>query len=67
MRGVGEERLLLAFRPNEVILSTDGASLDVWVALYTGSGTSFGGCRGLLPSALLYGRTKEKKIGEVKR
>lgn len=67
MRGVGEERLLLAFRPNEVILSTDGASLDVWVALYTGGGTSFGGCRGLLPSALLYGRTKEKKIGEVKR
>lgn len=67
MRGVGDKKLLLAFRPHGVFLLTDGGSLDVWVALYHGKEASFGGCRGLLPSGLLYGRVNGKKIGDVKR
>lgn len=56
MVGVGGEQLLLAFRPDRVTLVQDGGTLDVWVALYTGDAARFGGCRGLLPSSLLYGR-----------
>ena len=56
MRGAGGERLLLAFRPDEVRLISDGALLDVWVALYRDDAVRFGGCRGLLPASLLYGR-----------
>ncbi len=64
MRSAGGEKLLLAFSPDEVRLLSDGRRLDVWVALYTADDTRFGGCRGLLPASLLYGRAaaKEKKI-----
>lgn len=63
MRGAGGDRLLLAFRPDEVRLMSDGAVLDVWVALYTADTVRFGGCRGLLPASLLYGRNKNAPIG----
>ncbi len=56
MKGAGGERLLLAFRADEVRLLSDGGSLDVWLALYTSDTTRFGGCRGLCPATLLYGR-----------
>lgn len=56
LRGVGGEHLILAFRPDEVRLLTDGGTLDVWVGLYPSESTRFGGCRGLLPASLLYGR-----------
>jgi sigma-E processing peptidase SpoIIGA len=56
MKGAGGERLLLAFRPDEVRLLSDGATLDVWVAIYAADTVRFGGCRGLLPATLLYAR-----------
>ena len=56
MKGAGGDRLLLAFRPDEVRLLSDGATLDVWVAIYTADTARFGGCRGLLPATLLYAR-----------
>lgn len=66
MVSVGGEQLLLAFRPDAVTLVQDGGTLDVWVALYTGDAARFGGCRGLLPSSLLYARggmlKKEKGV-----
>ena len=69
--GVSGERLLLAFRADEVTLVADGGSLDVWVALYTGNTARFGGCRGLFPSSLLYARAsasnKEKQGTNKKR
>lgn len=70
MRGAGGERLLLAFRPDEVRLLSDGATLDVWVALYTSENARFGGCRGLLPASLLYARDNgsfEKKHTKTKK
>ena len=65
--GVGGERLLLAFRPDEITLLTDGGSLDAWVVLYTGKGVRFDGCRGLLPASLLYGRAAHAKNARTKR
>lgn len=67
MRTVGEERLLLAFRPSEVLLLGDGGSLDVWVALATERAGRYGGCSGLFPANLLYGRTANGKTKKVKR
>lgn len=70
MKGAGGERLLLAFRPDEVRLLSDGATLDVWVALYTADSARFGGCRGLLPASLLYARDGggfEKKHMKTKK
>ncbi len=71
MVGVGGERLLLAFRPDEVRLLSDGGTLDVWVAIYTSDTARFGGCRGLFPSSLLYGRegrpTETKTISRTKK
>ena len=61
MQGAGGEKLLLAFRPDHVVLLSDGRPLDVFVALYTADSTRFGGCRGLLSSGLLYGRSGTKK------
>lgn len=61
MQGAGGEKLLLAFRPDQVCLLSDGRPLDVFVALYTADSTRFGGCRGLLSSGLLYGRGGTKK------
>ncbi len=61
MASVGGERLLLAFRPDDVTLTEDGGSLDVWVALYTGSTARFGGFYGLFPSTLLYARETARK------
>ena len=56
MVGAGGERLLLAFRPDEVRLLSDGGTLDVWVALYTADTARFNGCHGLFPASFLYGR-----------
>lgn len=64
MQGAGGEKLLLAFRPDEVSLLSDGRKLDVWVALYTSDSTRFGGCRGLLPAAFLYGRGTANGTGK---
>ena len=58
IKSAGGERLILAFKPDEVRLLSDGATLDVWVGLYVADGTRFGGCKGLLPASLLYGREK---------
>lgn len=60
MVGAGGERLLLAFRPDEVRLISDGGTLDVWVALYTADTARFDGCFGLFPASFLYGRSGEK-------
>ena len=66
--GVGGERLLLAFRPDEITLLTDGGSLDAWVVLYTGRVGRFDGCRGLLPASLLYGRAANLgKVGSKRK
>ena len=65
MKGAGGEGLLLAFRADEVRLLSDGGTLDVWIALYTSDITRFGGCRGLCPSTLLYGR--DMKVQTVSR
>lgn len=61
MRGVGEEKLLLAFRPKEVTLVADGGSLDVWVAICHEKSARFGGFGGLCPTAILTGRVISKK------
>lgn len=58
IQSAGGERLILAFKPDEVRLLSDGATLDVWVGLYASESTRFGGCKGLLPASLLYGREK---------
>ena len=62
MKGAGGERLLLAFRADEVRLLSDGGTLDAWIALYTSDITRFGGCRGLCPATLLYGRNMKVHI-----
>ena len=62
IQGAGGEGMLLAFKADEVRLLSDGATLDVWVGLYASDGTRFGGCKGLIPSSLLYGR----KTGTVR-